>query len=216
MARTVFDINIDFKKSKGSYVFDKRTNKPFLDLFSMFSSLPLGYNHPIFDASFDQKIKHISHLRMSNNLFHSEELEDFEKKFLNISFHKNLHFCSTGALAVEAALKCGYEYKKDPKAIVLGVKNSFHGINSWGFVTDSEISSVRNRVINYPKNNWELHSLDALIEELENITKNISSVIVEPIQCTAGDVYLDVTKLKKIQDLCNKNDICFIVDEIQT
>jgi len=153
---------------------------------------------------------------MSNNLFHSEELEDFEKKFLNISFHKNLHFCSTGALAVEAALKCGYEYKKDPKAIVLGVKNSFHGINSWGFVTDSEISSVRNRVINYPKNNWELHSLDALIEELENITKNISSVIVEPIQCTAGDVYLDVTKLKKIQDLCNKNDICFIVDEIQT
>jgi L-lysine 6-transaminase len=216
MARTVFDINIDFKKSKGSYVFDKRTNKPFLDVFSMFSSLPLGYNHPVFDASFDQKIKHIAHLRMSNNLFHSNELEDFEKKFLNISFHNNLHFCSTGALAVEAALKCGYEYKKDPKAIVLGVKNSFHGINSWGFVTDPEISSVKNRVVNYPKNNWELHSLDALIEELENITKNISSVIVEPIQCTAGDIYLDIAKLKKIQRLCNKNDICFIVDEIQT
>jgi len=216
MARTVFDINIDFKKSKGSYVFDKRTNKPFLDLFSMFSSLPLGYNHSVFDASFDQKIKHIAHLRMSNNLFHSDELEDFEKKFLNISFHNNLHFCSTGALAVEAALKCGYEYKKNSKAIVLGVKNSFHGINSWGFITDSEISSVKNRVINYPKNNWELHSLDALIEELENITKNISSVIVEPIQCTAGDVYLDIAKLKQIQGLCNKNDDCFIVDEIQT
>ena len=216
MARTVFDINIDFKKSKGSYVFDKRTNKPFLDLFSMFSSLPLGYNHSVFDASFDQKIKHITHLRMSNNLFHSDELEDFEKKFLNISFHNNLHFCSTGALAVEAALKCGYEYKKNSKAIVLGVKNSFHGINSWGFVTDSEISSVKNRVANYPKNNWELHPLDVLIEKLENITQSISSVIIEPIQCTAGDIYLDVDKLKKIQGLCNKNDICFIVDEIQT
>jgi L-lysine 6-transaminase len=216
MARTVFDINIDFKKSKGSYVFDKRTNKPFLDLFSMFSSLPLGYNHSVFDASFDQKIKHITHLRMSNNLFHSDELEDFEKNFLNISFHNNLHFCSTGALAVEAALKCGYEYKKNSKAIVLGVKNSFHGINSWGFVTDSEISSVKNRVANYPKNNWELHPLDVLIEKLENITQSISSVIIEPIQCTAGDIYLDVDKLKKIQGLCNKNDICFIVDEIQT
>ena len=216
MARTVFDINIDFKKSKGSYVFDKRTNKPFLDLFSMFSSLPLGYNHSVFDASFDQKIKHITHLRMSNNLFHSDELEDFEKNFLNISFHNNLHFCSTGALAVEAALKCGYEYKKNSKAIVLGVKNSFHGINSWGFVTDSEISSVKNRVANYPKNNWELHSLDVLIEKLKNITQSISSVIIEPIQCTAGDIYLDVDKLKKIQELCNKNNICFIVDEIQT
>ena len=105
MARTVFDITIDFEKSHGSYVFDKGSSSTFLDLFSMFSSLPLGYNHPIFDESFDQKIKYITHLRMSNNLFNSEELTDFEGKFRKISFHKNLHFCSTGALAVEAALK---------------------------------------------------------------------------------------------------------------
>ena len=58
--------------------------------------------------------------------------------------------------------------------------------------------------------------MDGLIENLENVTKNISSVIVEPIQCTAGDIYLDIDKLKRIQKLCNKNDICFIVDEIQT
>ena len=144
--KSIFDITIDFERSKGSCLYDKKTGKKFLDLFSMFSSLPLGYNHPIFDGGFDQKIKHISHLRMSNNLFHSEEFESFESKFKEISFHNNLHFCSTGALAVESALKCGYEYKKDPRAIVLGVKNSFHGINSWGFVTDSEISSVKNEL----------------------------------------------------------------------
>jgi len=55
-----------------------------------------------------------------------------------------------------------------------------------------------------------------LIEKLENITENVSSVIVEPIQCTAGDIYLDIDKLKTVQKLCKKNDICFIVDEIQT
>ena len=55
--RAIFDIRIDFKKSKGSYLYDKKTGKRFLDLFSMFSSLPLGYNHPIFDSSFDEKIK---------------------------------------------------------------------------------------------------------------------------------------------------------------
>ena len=58
--------------------------------------------------------------------------------------------------------------------------------------------------------------MDLLIEKLESTTKNISSVIVEPIQCTAGDIYLEVDKLKKVQELCNKNDICFIIDEIQT
>ena len=125
MVKTVFDITIDFEKSYGSYIFDKGSSCAFLDLFSMFSSLPIGYNHPVFDESFDQKIKYITHLRMSNNLFHSDELKSFENKFLSISFHQNLHFCSTGALAVEAALKCGYEYKKDPSSIVLGVKIVF-------------------------------------------------------------------------------------------
>ena len=214
--RTVVDITIDFKKSKGSYLYDKKTGKRFLDLFSMFSSLPLGYNHAIFDGSFDEKIKHIAHLRMSNNLFYSDEFKSFEESFLNISFHHNLHFCSTGALAVEAAIKCGYEYRKNPNSIVYSLKNSFHGINSWGFATDSNLSSVKNRVINYPKNSWRKFGLDELIESLENITENISSVITELIQCTAGDIYLDIDKLKIVQNLCNKNDICFIVDEIQT
>jgi len=214
--RTVFDITIDFKKSKGAYLYDKKSGDSYLDVFSMFSSLPLGYNHPIFDESFDEKVKYITHLRMSNNLFRSAEFESFEKKFREISFHNNIHFCSTGALAVEAAIKCGYEYKKDLNSIVLGVKNSFHGINSWGFATDPNISSVKERVINYPRNNWKQYELDELIEHLENVNENISSVIVEPIQCTAGDIYLDIDKLRIIQNLCKKGDICFIVDEIQT
>jgi L-lysine 6-transaminase len=216
MKKSVFDITIDFSKSHSSYVFDSKTSHTFLDLFSMFSSLPLGYNHPVFDESFDKKIKPISHLRMCNNLFNSLEFESFKKTFLEISFHNNLHFCSTGALAVEAAIKCGFEFKKQPESIVLGVKNSFHGINSWGFMTDSEINSVKKRVIHYPRNNWLLYSLDELIEKLETRPTNVSSVIVEPIQCTSGDIYLDITKLKKIQELCNANEICFIVDEVQT
>ncbi len=214
--KSVFDITIDFLKSQGSYIFDLNSNSHFLDLFSMFSSLPLGYNHKIFDESFDQKIQPIAHLRMCNNLFNSREIENFKREFLEVSFHNNLHFCSTGALAVEAAIKCSFEFKKNPSAIILGLKNSFHGINCWGFMTDTEISSVKNRVIHYPRNNWSLHSLDELIEKLEKQPLNVSAVIIEPIQCTSGDIYLDTIKLKRIQELCNICEICFIVDEIQT
>ena len=48
--RTVYDIEIDFAKSHGSFVYDKRTSEQYLDFLNMFSSLPLGYNHPIFDT----------------------------------------------------------------------------------------------------------------------------------------------------------------------
>jgi len=216
MVQSVFDITIDFEKSHGSYVFDKKSNTEFLDLFSMFSSLPLGYNHSIFDECFDQKIKPISHLRMCNNLFHSDELTDFENKFQKISFHKNLHFCSTGALAVEAALKCAFTYVKDPDSIVVGVTNSFHGINSWGFVTDNNMASVSNRVKYYPRNHWQHIDLSEMVSYISDNIKKISSVIIEPIQCTAGDIHLDASILKEIETICKQNNICFIVDEIQT
>ena len=214
--RTVFDIKIDFKKSQGSFLFDKITNKRYLDLFSMFSSLPLGYNHPVFDSSFDEEIRHPSHLRMSNNLYISEEFLEFEKKFSGISFHKNLHFCSTGALAVESAIKCAYEYSKKPNSIVVSAKNGYHGINSWGFATDRELSSVKSRMEFFPENNWVSLGINEIPEYISKNHRNISAVIIEPIQCTAGDIYLSEEILLEIQSQCHIYDVCFIVDEIQT
>lgn len=216
MVRSVFDITVDFEKSHGSYLYDKKTEAYFFDMFSMFSSLPLGYNHKIFSKEFDEKIKYISHLKMCNNLFHSDEIESFERKFLEIAFQPNLHFTSTGALAVESAFKCAYEYTRDPGTMVVGTSHSFHGINSWGVATDRKLSSVRDRVINYPKHNWENVPLEDLGNFLDQNSSKISSCIVEPIQCTAGDLYLDPIELRKVQEICKKNDICFIVDEVQT
>lgn len=216
MVRSVFDIWIDFEKSQGSYVFDKKTNEPFLDLFSMFSSLPLGYNHEIFSNEFDEKIKYISHLKMCNNLFHSDELEEFEKSMLSIGINKNIHFSCTGALAVESAIKCGYEYKKSPNQIVVGTSNSFHGINSWGFITDKDLPSVKDRVLNFPRNDWAIVPIEELYEYLKRNSDDVSSCIIEPIQCTAGDIYLDNEQLTRIEGLCKEKGICFIVDEVQT
>ena len=82
-------------------------------------------------------------------------------------------------------------------------------------MTDPEISSVKNRVLHYPKNHWEHHTIDDLMNCITD-NDDIAAVIVEPIQCTAGDIYLDQEKLRKLQVLCNNNDVCFIVDEVQT
>ena len=37
---------IDLEKSHGSWLVDARDNREYLDLFSMFASLSVGYNHP--------------------------------------------------------------------------------------------------------------------------------------------------------------------------
>ncbi len=214
--KTVFDIKIDFEKSHGSYVFDKKTNTEFLDFYSMFSSLPLGYNHPVFDESFDKKVKAVSKVRMTNNLFYSDELQEFHQAFRPHIFSDYFHICCTGALAVESAIKCAMEYKCVNAPMVLGLKRSFHGINSWGFITDRYMGTGE-RIKNFPKNSWE--NLEIL--EVKNYLQtqdlsNLVAVIVEPIQATSGDIHLNPVELQELRQLCKDKDICYIVDEIQT
>jgi len=214
--KTIFDITINFEKSHGSFLFDKTTNSEYLDFFSVFSSLPLGYNHSIFDRSFEKTISAIAKIRMGNNLFLSDELIDFKNHFREYVFSDYIHFTCTGALAVEAALKCAMEYKKTTKPMVLGIKKSFHGINSWGFITDRYLGTA-DRMENYPQNDWMNLSIEDIIKYIgDNRAENIVAVIVEPIQCTSGDIYLNPEMLIELRDLCRSKGICFIVDEIQT
>ena len=79
---SIFNIKIDFEKSKGSYVYDKNTNKHYLDFFGMYASLPLGYNHEAFKTrEFLDDIARTSHVKVTNCEFISQETEDFDKEF---------------------------------------------------------------------------------------------------------------------------------------
>jgi len=214
---TVYDIKIDFEKSHGSYIYDKNRKEEFLDFLNMFSSLPIGYNHPVFDKEFEDKISSIAKIRMANNLFSSSELEEFRSHFKGYLKHPFLHFTSTGALAVESALKTSLFQKRTEKPIFWALDKAFHGINSWGFLTDT-YGPTKDRINWYPQNNWKNLSLESMISSLKDgsAPKNLVGILIEPILCTSGDIYLDLDKLRTLSKLCSENNICFIVDEIQT
>jgi len=213
---TLFPLEIDFEASHGSFLVDKKTGIEYLDFFSMYSSLVLGYNHPVFDASFEQEVVPLTKLRFSTNAFQSEYVRKFYDKFSESVFSNFIHFTCTGALAVESALKSAMEYKKVQEPIVLSLENSFHGVNSWGFAS-SLVGVTASRLQWMPRLSWPSLDIDLLIDYLQaSDLTNIVAVIIEPIQCTNGDIYLDKNKLKIIFSLCRENDICFILDEIQT
>lgn len=214
--KSLFNIKIDFELSNGSMVFDKFTNQKFLDLFSMYSTLPIGYNHPIFDIDYKNKIAKLSHIRSTNNLFFSDELNDFFEKFRKYTFSEYIHLTCTGALAVEAAIKCAMVKKKKINPVVLSLKRSFHGINSWGFLTD-RFASTEERMRYIPRNNWKNLEYEEIIHLFEKgDIDDLVAIVIEPIQCTAGDLYIPIEHLKKIKELCVNNNICLIFDEIQT
>ena len=214
--KSVFPIKIDFQKSTGSFIHDKNTDEKYLDLFSMYSSLALGYNHPVFNEDYNKIISRISHLRTCNNLFESDELLEFLTEFKPYAFSENIHFTCTGALAVESAIKSAMEYKKVQNPMVLSLSDSFHGISSWGLITD-RFHPISDRLRYVPDNNWKNLPFEQIEKYfLEEDLTNLVAFVLEPIRCTVGDKYVPHQQIRRIQQLCHDNDICFIADEVQT
>lgn len=239
------NIKIDFEKSHDSYIYDKNRGEYFLDFHGLYASLPLGYNHKIFkNKDYQKTIERISKVKIPNNVIMSDEAQEFFQCFSRhqgMSNYKHFHFSCTGALAIEAAIKAAIDHKKSKRPKVLSLKESFHGVNSYGgFVTD-RFYPTSLRLEGFPTMpGWEkLHNpkiiyednkisekktsegLKLFKEDFQRCLKkygseNIVALVVEPIQCTFGDNYFPPVFFELVRKLCNQHNIVWIQDEIQT
>lgn len=110
-----YDLILDLRDSRGSYIHDAVTGKDYLDLFSFFASAPLGFNHPAMTTDeWKQHIAEVAINKPSNSDFYTEEMAVFVDTFANTVIpdsHPYLFFVSGGALAVENALKTAFDWK---------------------------------------------------------------------------------------------------------
>ena len=214
-----FNIRVDFKKSHDSYLFDKNTDREYLDFFGMYASLPLGYNHSIFKTEeFRSELIGASSFKINNCEFVSDETLEFDrlfKEYAGRGIYKHFHYSCTGALAVEAAIKACAEYKNHSDIKVLSFNNSFHGVNGYGGFTTSKFYPANKKLDNLPQP-FSV-KVDLTIEQvLEALTKNnITCVLIEPIQCSSGDIHHQESVFREIYEMAQAHDVPVIHDEIQ-
>lgn len=128
---------IDLEKSHGSYIVDQDGTQ-YLDMFSMFASSPVGYNHPhIAKNAEDLTRTALNKLALSD--VYAQEYADFVDTLGRVAVPKELGYCffiEGGGLAVENALKAAFDWKtrlnkskgKDTQADqVIHFKQAFHG-----------------------------------------------------------------------------------------
>lgn len=236
---SIFKKRIDFDKSHGSYLFDKNTNDNYLDFFGQYSSLAIGYNHPVFKtSSYTNEINRISHQKITNCEIFSDESIEFDNVFRNFTsknIFKYYHYCCTGALAIESAIKTAMDYKGEGFQKVISFKKSFHGINGYGGIFTDRFNPVNQRLDGFPGSYWsrflnpviEYNNGEKIINDdlvklvLTDIEKNIKTengvcaILVEPIQCTFGDRYFPKSFFYGLRKISDDYDIPLIFDEIQ-
>ena len=110
-----FDVVIDFRKSRGTFLVDARNGKRYLDFFSFVASSPLGMNHPkLTTPAFLQKIARIAVHKPSNSDIYTVEQAEFLETFARVAMPEYLphaFFVEGGALGVENALKAAFDWK---------------------------------------------------------------------------------------------------------
>lgn len=236
---SINNIKVDLTRSKGSYIYDINTDRKYLDFMGMYSTLCVGYNNEeLLDYFKDNDInKNLFLNKVTNCEINSQILEDFEKIFkseMALDKFSNFYFTSTGALAIEAAVKTAIKSSKKEKPIILTFNGSFHGIYGYGGILTDRFDSVKSRLDGFPGDYWEKlkpfydhqsismnsENLKQAILSLENYIERfkdrIAGILVEPIQCTFGDHYLSLEYLNELQKATKKLNIPLIFDEIQT
>jgi L-lysine 6-transaminase len=106
---------IDLEKSRGSTLVDAATGKSFVDFYSFYASMPVGFNHPYFDSPTVQaELLAAAKVKVANSDVYSVALATFVETFARVVGIPPLDryfFIDGGSLAVENALKAAMDWK---------------------------------------------------------------------------------------------------------
>jgi L-lysine 6-transaminase len=110
-----FHLVIDLEKSRGSTLVDAATGKSYIDFYSFYASMPIGFNHPYFDSPAVQAdLLAAAKVKIANPDVYSVTLATFVETFARVVGLPPLErffFIDGGSLAVENALKAAMDWK---------------------------------------------------------------------------------------------------------
>src|SRR5512133_1964921 len=215
-AHNYHPLDVVIEKAEGVWVYDVEGRK-YLDCLSAYSAVNQGHVHPeILKALMDQAKK----VTLTSRAFRNDQLPLLYKELSEMTGYEMSLPMNSGAEAVETAVKLArkwaYQVKKVPRhqAEIIVASNNFHG-RTVSIISFSTEPSYRDDFGPFTPGFVIVKYGDADAVE-KAITPNTAAVLLEPIQGEAGVMIPPAGYLKKVSEICKKNNVLFIADEIQT
>ena len=220
-AKNYSPLPVNIVEAQGCWVWTepgRKDDHKYLDCLSAYGALNQGYNHPRIANAAIKQIE--TGVTVTSRAFLNTPMADLCKILSEVTEKEKVLLMNTGAEAVESAIKIarkwGYKKKRIPegKAKVIVSANNFHGrtISIVGFSTEDQYKDGFGPFTP----GFEIIPFGD-IEALENaIDENTCAFMTEPAQGEAGIIFPPEGFLKKAKELCEKNNILLIADEIQS
>lgn len=217
-AHNYHPLPVVLKRGEGVFVWDVE-GKKYYDFLSAYSAVNQGHSHP---KIVNAMVQQAQTLALTSRAFHNDMLGKYEKFACEFFGFDKLLPMNTGAEAVETALKLcrkwAYEIKgiDENKAEIIVCENNFHG-RTTTIISFSNDPVARKNFGPYTNGfiKIEYNNLNALEDVLKN-NPNVGGFLVEPIQGEAGVYVPSEGYLSKAKALCEKYNVLFIADEVQT
>jgi L-lysine 6-transaminase len=207
MLTDALDFIVDLKRSRGSYIYDAKTGKRYLDFFTFVASMPLGLNHPkMTTPEFLEKLGYVAVNKPTNSDVYTVELAEFVDTFGRIAIPEYLphaFFVEGGALGVENALKAAFDWKikknfargskEERGRQVIHFRQSFHGRSGY---TLSLTNTDPVKTALFPKFSWPRILNPAIrfplneenVKAVEHAERVAISQILEAIRANPDDI----------------------------
>ena len=215
-AHNYHPLDVVIERGEGVWVYDV-DGKKYLDCLSAYSAVNQGHVHPqILNALLEQAKK----VTLTSRAFRNDQLPLFYKELSEMTGYEMSLPMNSGAEAVETAIKLGrkwaYQVKGVPRhqAEIIVAEGNFHG-RTISIITFSSEPSYRDDFGPFTPGFVTVPYGDADAIE-KAITPNAAAVLLEPIQGEGGVIIPPAGYLKQVADICKKNNVLFMADEIQT
>ena len=203
--------------------------KRYIDFAGGIAVLNTGHCHPKVVAAVEEQLKHFSHTCFQVVAYESYvALAEKLNALAPGATPKKTMFLTTGAEAVENAIKVARAYTKRPGVVAFG--GAFHGRTLMGMALTGKVAPYKTgfgpfpgEVFHVPYPN-ALHgvSIDDSLHALEKLFKydiepeRVAALIIEPVQGEGGFYIAPKEFMQALRALCDRHGIVLIVDEIQT
>ena len=214
VARTYTRYSIALVRGKGTRVWDA-DGKEYLDFLAGIAVNALGHCHPAVVRAIQQQSRKLLHV---SNLYHIAPQAELARELCRHSFGERVFFCNSGAEANEAAFKLARRYGGEHlggKYEILSAHNSFHG-RTLATLTATGQEKVRAGYDPLPPGFRQIpfNDLAAAAEAVD--PQKTAGILVELIQGEGGVNVADADYVRGLRDLCDRQGLLLIFDEVQT
>jgi ornithine--oxo-acid transaminase len=215
-AHNYHPLDVVLNRGEGVWVWDVEGNQ-YMDCLSAYSAVNQGHGHPkIREAMIEQSTR----LPLTSRAFRNDQSALFYKQLCDLTGFEKVLPMNTGAEAVETALKAarkwGYYVKgvSQGQAEIIACDGNFAG-RTISIISFSSEAQYRDGFGPFTPGFKTIPYGDAKALEAA-ITPNTVAFIVEPIQGEGGVIVPPNGYLQKVREICTKNNVLMIADEIQT